>query len=284
MRKFLAAFIQVIGYAASVVFVMLVLMAAVKTAGFDWEAGPAHIKILGDGVFLVVGIAVVNSLLARFSHSRAVRAGWPAIGTAVRWYLLCVALGVTAAATMILLTVILGGGRLELTGEDLPTYLGVVVPLLGCLMVSALGEEWFFRGYALTRLAQALGPFWANVFVAVLFAAAHLNSQGWNSLVGLNIVIGSLLVGALRFTPGGIPAAWGFHFAWNSTQMMAGATLTGESLAVPGVRFTSEGPLWSSGGALGPEGGVGATIATGAVLLILLIHAQRHRYFKKYGP
>jgi membrane protease YdiL (CAAX protease family) len=284
MKKFLAAFFQVLAYAASVVFIMLVLMAGVKAAGLDWEGGPASTKVLGDGLFLVAGIAVVNGLLTRFSRSRSTWAGWPAVRTAVRWFGVCGLLGMVTAAAMLLITLACGGGRITLTSGGVDAYLNSVAPLLGCLLISALGEEWFFRGYPLTRLAQLLGPFWANMFMALLFAVAHVNSEGWSTLVGANIVAGSLLVGTLRFTPGGIPAAWGFHFAWNSIQVVAGATVSGETFGVTGVLFSGQGPTWLSGGALGPEGGVGATIATGFVLLILATHAHRRGFFKKYRP
>ena len=146
-----------------------------------------------------------------------------------------------------------------------------------CLLFAALGEEWLFRGYPLTRLAGLLGPGCANLVMAVLFAAAHLTSAGSGPMSSVNIVLGSLVVGALRLTPGGIPAAWGFHFVWNYTQVLCGATLALEDLAIPGVTFAGAGSVLVSGGTFGPETGIGASISTLLTLGLLL------RYFRRQG-
>jgi hypothetical protein len=145
-----------------------------------------------------------------------------------------------------------------------------VARLGGCLLIAALAEEWLFRGFPLTRLADVFGRGWANLVMALLFALAHFGSSGFNSMAQLNIVLGSLVVGAMRFTPGGIPAAWGFHFAWNFTQVLCGANLSLETIDVPGVTFAASGSAFVSGGTFGPEAGVGATIATIAVLAVLI--------------
>jgi len=137
------------------------------------------------------------------------------------------------------------------------------------LLIAALGEEWIFRGYPLAVLAPVTGRGWANVLVALVFTASHWGGSGWNGLAATNIFLFSLVNGAIRYSPGGIPAAWGFHFAWNSLQVLSGAVLTGDDLRVPMVRFSSQGPDWLSGGAFGPEGALGATAATIIGLVVL---------------
>jgi len=140
------------------------------------------------------------------------------------------------------------------------------------LLIAALSEEWLFRGYPLTMLSNVTGRFWAVVVFAVLFSLAHFSSNGMNWIVFINIIIGGLIVGALRFTKGGLPTAWGFHFVWNSTIIIAGATLTGEQLFIPGINFISIGSSIFSGGELGPEGGIGATFITLVLLLLIGIY------------
>jgi hypothetical protein len=91
----------------------------------------------------------------------------------------------------------------------------------------------------------------------------------------LNIALGSLALGALRFTPGGIPIAWGFHYAWNFTQVLCGANLSLKEIEVPGITFASSGPPFLSGGEFGPEAGIGATIETCVVLILLVVFFRR---------
>ena len=105
--------------------------------------------------------------------------------------------------------------------------------------------------------------------------AERLRDTPPTHLAALNIFLFSLVNGAIRFTRGGIPAAWGLHFVWNSFYVILGATITGENFEVPFVQFSSDGPLWLSGGAYGPEGGIGTTIVTIAALIFI------YRYLKR---
>jgi len=168
-----------------------------------------------------------------------------------------------------------GGGRFTLDNGGLLHYIEYVLPLVACLLVAALGEEWIFRGYPLSKLTQMVGRDWANFLVALLFSAGHWGGNGWNALAAVNILIFSMVNGAIRFTPGGIPAAWGFHFAWNSIYVLAGAILTGDSLEVPTVHFTGKGPEWLSGGAFGPEGSLGTMVV--AIIGLILIRRITER-------
>ena len=111
--------------------------------------------------------------------------------------------------------------------------------------------------------------------MSLLFAAAHLGSVGSSALALFNIVIGSVVMGSLRFTPGGIPAAWGFHLVWNCTQVLVGANLSVENLDGPGLVFIQSGPTMVSGWALGPEAGIGATVSTVVVLALLFAFFRR---------
>jgi hypothetical protein len=102
--------------------------------------------------------------------------------------------------------------------------------------------------------------------------AGHWGGSGWGALPAINIFLFSLMHGGLRFTSGGIPAAWGFHFAWNSLYLLAGAPLTGEKFQIPFVEFVDTGPGWLSGGLYGPEGSVVSSI----VLIVALFFIQRY--------
>jgi len=275
IKNFLIAILQVVGYILAYVFVTILLMVIIKILGGDWEIGGTT-EVFFEGLFTVISVAIIFGIMVWGFKSRLAAAGWSSVRGSFRGFWIGSGVGFATAVGMLVLTLITGGGRMEFDPGQFSGYLVRITILLGVMLVATLGEEWLFRGYPLSRLSAAMGRGWANLFMAMLFSVAHFNSEGYSVLVAFNIVIGGLIVGSMRFTSGGVAAAWGFHFAWNSTQLLFGSTLTGLDLDVPMVRFISKGPVWISGGALGPEGGIGATISTIVVLFLLGMHFRKH--------
>jgi hypothetical protein len=257
------------------VVVTMAVMGLTKMLLGDWESEDARIEILGEGLLTTIGIAITNLLFSRLLKWNEVARGWPGITSGLVWFAKGGLCGLFMVGLMLLLTIALGGAGLSFEAGAFGAYVRYAIPLLGCLLVAALAEEWLFRGYPLTRLADAVGRGWANLVMSLVFAAAHLGSAGSNALVLVNIVLGSLVVGSLRFTPGGIPAAWGFHFVWNSTQVLVGANLSIEGINVPGATFSQSGSAILSGGSFGPEAGIGATVSTVVVLVLLFVFFRR---------
>jgi membrane protease YdiL (CAAX protease family) len=276
LKKAVVSILQIVGFFIAFLAVTIAVMGLTKSFIFDWEAGGPRLDILGESLLTVLGIALTSLLIFGLAQSREVFRGWPGWRASLSGFGKGALLGFAMAGSMLILTVALGGGRLVLNTDAFNAYLPYVLSLGVCLLFAALAEEWLFRGYPLTRLSDACGRGWANLLMAFLFAAAHYGSTGFNSMTQINIVLGSLVLGALRFTSGGIPAAWGFHFVWNFTQVLCGANLSLEEIDVPGITFAGKGPTVLSGGAFGPEAGIGATIATIPVLVLLFFYFRRH--------
>jgi membrane protease YdiL (CAAX protease family) len=186
-------------------------------------------------------------------------------------------MGFLLSAFIVLIISITGGGNFNFQFERFSEYLRYMIPLIIFLFIAALGEEWIFRGYPLSRLSQSVKPIWANVLVSLVFMAGHWGGSGWNVLSAANIFLFSMLLGVLRFTRVGIPAAWGFHFAWNSLYVMTGTALSGEKFKVPFIDFIDTSPLWLSGGLYGPEGSIVASIA----LMMALFFIQRYLKYRR---
>ena len=282
MKKFALTILQILGYIFLYLVITIALMGLTKSFIGDWENGnPIH-EIFFEGFFTILGIALTNLIFFWISTSRETFQGWPKLKPSLSWFGRGILIGVGMSSLMLLLTLALGGGRFVFEDEGFHAYLTYMLPLGGALLIAALSEEWLFRGYPLTKLASVAGRGWANILMALLFAVAHLSSTGSSPMSTTNIVLGSLVVGALRFTPGGIPVAWGFHFAWNYVQVLFGANLSLENIHVPGVTFSASGDALYSGGAFGPEAGIGATIAT--VFVLILIFNYFHRQGAKDLP
>ena len=143
---------------------------------------------------------------------------------------------------------------------------------------AAVHEELLFRGYAFQKLRR-----WnrvvALVFVALLFAALHMNNMAVSWIGLVNIFLGGILLGLAyeRFERLWFPI--GVHLAWN---VMSGPILGHEvsgydSMATVFVE-RGGGPWWLTGGDFGIEGSVWMTVTevTGIVLLLHMIRKRSH--------
>lgn len=74
--------------------------------------------------------------------------------------------------------------------DDLPSLLGVS---LGVVLVPAVCEEVFFRGFVFTGLRYHHGPATAIVGSALLFAAAHMNPWQFPALFLLGLFLAALV-------------------------------------------------------------------------------------------
>ena len=263
-------------YAIAWLILSLVLLATAKfVLGVATESMDAATEMAYEGFFMILAVAILNVLYHFAFKSKEALSGWPNLHGSLRGFGNGALIGLGMSGGMFVLTMLMGGGQFSSDGAPWTAYILRIVPLLFFILISTMGEEWLFRGYPLAMLAKYSSRGWGNLMMAILFAIMHATAEGFNGLVAFNIVIGSLVVGALRFTPGGIPAAWGFHFAWNSLQVLLGSNLTGLDLKIPCLRFSGRGADWLSGGATGPEGSIGATLATILVLGLLTAYFRR---------
>lgn len=162
---------------------------------------------------------------------------------------------------------LLGGARLAVRPSPGETYLAVAGPVGLGLAAAALLEELLFRGFPLARLAEAVGPAAASVALTLGFVAAHRGNPVVSGLGLVNIGLASLLLSAVFFSPGGLPAAAGLHFGWNAgLALAADAPVSGLRFGLPALEYDPGPRAWLTGGTFGPEGG----LAAGAVLLAAL--------------
>jgi membrane protease YdiL (CAAX protease family) len=262
MKKFIIIFAQVIGYFSALLSIIAIFGITTKLLFGDPESVEQRLQICIFAIHILLGVTVLNTLLIYTCKSKLVKAGWPGFRVSLKWLGVGAMIGFCMTGGVIFFSWISGGGSFYFNSSGLLEYLRYVLPLIFVLFLAALGEEWIFRGYPMARLTSTIHRNWANILISLLFLVGHWGGRGWNGLTVINIFLFSLVNGAMRFTRGGIPAAWGFHFAWNSLHVLLGATLTGEKFQVPFIQFVSEGSKWLSGGKYGPEGGLGTTFVT----------------------
>jgi len=127
-------------------------------------------------------------------------------------------------------------------------------------------EEFFTRGYTQFVLTQSLGFWPAAILLSVGFGALHLANPGenWVGILGA-VTIGFFFCFTLRRT-GSLWFAIGFHMSWDWAESYFYSVPDSGGIAPGHLMHSSfHGPVWLTGGSVGPEGSVFLF-----VLLILL--------------
>lgn len=106
----------------------------------------------------------------------------------------------------------LGGGVhwIRTPGFAVPKLL----PIVGFVLL-ATREELAFRGYPLRKLSSDMGPWFALIIVAILFAIEHrLGGASWTNAV-LGSGVGSMVFGMAALATRGLALPIGLHAGWN---------------------------------------------------------------------
>ena len=142
-----------------------------------------------------------------------------------------------------------------------------------------LSEEFLFRGYAQYTLARGVGFWPAAVFLSLVFGAAHLRNPGEGIVGALNVAVTGLVFAfALRRT-GNLWLAVGWHACFDFGETFL--------FSVPNSGFVFDhhlsnaalhGPVWLTGGTVGPEGSVFGFLTMGiSELAIHLLFPAKKR-------
>lgn len=182
------------------------------------------------------------------------------------------------AAFSVLAFLLRGAGALSFAGFALHGFRALKFAGFWALMflVVALREEFLFRGYTLFTLAEGVGFWPAAALLAVWFGAIHQDNPGesWTGLLGA-AAIGLFLCFTRRRT-GTLWFALGVHLAWDWSETFF-YSVPDSGLVLPGhlLNASLHGPLWLTGGSVGPEA---------SVLLFVVIAAMWIVFDRVYPP
>jgi len=157
-------------------------------------------------------------------------------------------------------------GELALQGPALWGYAALWA--VGFLCVGFF-EEFLFRGYTLFTLATGIGFWPAATALSAMFGAVHLANGGEDKIGALSVfTIAMFFCLTLRRT-GNLWFAVGVHaaFDWGETFLFS---VPNSGLVAPGHMLNSSfhGPVWLTGGSVGPEGSVMAFVVLGITAAI----------------
>lgn len=243
-----------------------------ELTGWLLSAGPAPETIsaglvAGGELIGLVWIVCVTWLMARFEGRALGDFGLPGRSAfGVRFW---EGVGWGAAAMSVLLLLIAASGDLQFghltRGRWLEAGLGWAVAFLAVGFL----EEFSFRGYALTTLAQGAGFWPAAIVISMAFGAVHANNAGETPLglfavgaIGLFFCFTWLRTGSLWF-------AVGMHAAWDFCESFVYG-VPDSGLLTPGLLAPRlHGSRWITGGSAGPEASVWALAVVVALFAML---------------
>jgi len=177
--------------------------------------------------------------------------------------------GIGQISALMLLIRALGGysfGVLAIRGNGLVLY-GL---LWGSFfVVVGIAEEFLFRGYLQFTFSSGMGFWPAAALLSLGFGAVHLSNPGEGPVGALSVfAIGMLFCLTLRRT-GNLWFAIGMHAAFDFGETYI-YSVPDSGLVVPGQLLSASlhGPVWLTGGSIGPEGSVLAFVVLAAVFVL----------------
>ncbi len=225
------------------------LLGAHPAKGFSPSAA-----VYGEGLPLLALLSAA-AVMARIERRSFADYGLPGRGAFGTRFWQGVVWGFAALTLLLLLIRADHGfsfGGMALHGRPLAYYAflwGVVFLLVGFF------EEFLFRGYALYTLTTGMG-FWPSaLLLSAAFGAVHLGNAGESWIGGAAAgLIGLFFCFTVRRT-GSLWFAIGLHAMWDYSESFiysvpdSGAMVTGHLL-----NSSFHGPVWLTGGTVGPEG------------------------------
>jgi membrane protease YdiL (CAAX protease family) len=264
----------------SFLILVLLLRSAIKSMGFiipsigralilpTIDEGPSSHAIIyflldyGSSLAVVIiATAICARLLERRSFTSVgynLHPGW------LRDFVVGFLLGIVTLGVAIAIEYESGAAGFHIGWPGIGKASAGFVIVFALFMFAAAFEELFFRGFAFQALIHNIGPRWAMLVAATVFGLAHLGNPGPTLLSTTNTILAGvwLCTGYLRTRSLWLSTA--LHCSWNlSMVLFFGLPVSGITTfdRLGWLAGQDGSPVWLSGGAYGPEGGIAATIA-----------------------
>jgi membrane protease YdiL (CAAX protease family) len=180
---------------------------------------------------------------------------------------------------------LLAAGWLRVVPGAAGSWWGEAARLALFLAPAALMEELLVRGYLFAVLRDSWGWPSALAITSVAFGLLHLWNPGSDVQSIVMVTLAGFFLGAIMLMLRSLYAAWAAHFMWN--WVMAGVyhvAVSGVAMQTPDYRVVDAGPDWATGGAWGPEAGLGAALGMVGGLALLAAPFWRRGLEMRRGP
>lgn len=145
-------------------------------------------------------------------------------------------------------------------------------------MFVGFAEEYLLRGYALYTLADGIGFWPATIVLAVLFGLGHARNPGETRIGVVATVVFAIFASITLRVTGNLWLAVGAHAGWDWAQsFFYGVSDSGMTAQGHLLNPNFHGPVWLTGGTVGPEGSIVTLILWTAMMVIFYLVYRKPR-------
>jgi|SRR5690554_2072237 len=149
------------------------------------------------------------------------------------------------------------------------------------LLVSAVFEELFARGFLLSVCKKICGTAGGIFLSALFFSLMHFYNPHFSAAGLIGILLAGLWFGLAYELTGALYLSTATHFSWNISQMLLGFPVSG--LDTPHLVMTKiSGPKVWTGGEFGPEAGISGYLLIILGIVLVLVYAKKRMLTKDY--
>lgn len=166
--------------------------------------------------------------------------------------------------------IIILSGEAEFIGLNTEMSVGIIIAFFLGFMIQGASEEILLRGYFFVSGA-ANSNVVISVFVSsALFAMMHYSNHGISIMAIVNLFLFGVFAALYFLRRGSIWGICAIHSVWNFAQgNIFGCKVSGMEMGNSIFLTVENGSTLWSGGAFGPEGGIGVTIVLSIGIMIL---------------
>jgi len=145
-------------------------------------------------------------------------------------------------------------------------------------LIVGFAEEYLLRGYALYTLADGIGFWPAAIVLAALFGLGHAANPGETRIGVVATVVFALFASITLRMTGNLWLAVGAHAGWDWGQsFFYGVSDSGLKAQGHLLNPTFHGPVWLTGGSVGPEGSIVTLILWSVMMLVFYLVYRKPR-------
>jgi uncharacterized protein len=265
------------GWRLLIFLVMLVAMGAVARtiiirilipAGFSHDKfTPASISV--PDAFFVCIVALAAWVMSKIEGRKIGQYGLPFKKGLLKHLWLGLWIGFLASSATVLIIYLLHGLQIARPTTRGTTILMWAAAWCGAFLLSAIAEEFLYRGYAQFTLTTGIGFWPAAAVLSALFGFGHLSNKGENLIGALSVVSFGLLLCLFLRRTGTLWCAVGFHMGYDWSQtFFYGVPNSGFTPSYNLFNVTLKGPVWLTGGTVGPEASVICPLVLAVVAIL----------------
>jgi hypothetical protein len=275
------------GWRLLIFLLMLVAMGAVARAiilrilipsGFSPDKF-TPLRVAVPDAFFVVIVTAAAWVMSKIEGRKIGQYGLPKKQGLMKHLWLGLWIGFLASSATVLIIYLLHGLQIARPTIHGTTILMSAAAWGGAFLLSAIAEEFLYRGYAQFTLATGIGFWPAAAVLSVFFGWGHLSNKGENILGALSVVSFGLLLCLFLRRTGTLWCAVGFHigYDWGQT-FFYGVPNSGLAPSQNLFNVTLNGPRWLTGGTVGPEASVVCPLVLAVVATLFSLKHREARY------